>query len=46
MKINLSFENFKKNHKKKKSQILFVEEKCLNYKKVENIFNLILSKKK
>ena len=45
MKINVSFENFKKNHKKKKSQILFVEEKCLNYKKVENIFNLILSKK-
>ena len=45
MKINVSFENFKKNHKKKKSQILFVEEKCINYKKVENIFNLILSKK-
>ena len=45
MKINVSFENFKKKHKKKKSQILFVEEKCINYKKVENIFNLILSKK-
>ena len=45
MKINISFQNFKKNHKKKKSQILFVEKKCLNYKKVENLFNLILSKK-
>ena len=45
MKINISFQNFKKNHKKKKSQILFVEKKCLNYKKIENLFNLILSKK-
>ena len=45
MKINVSFENFKKKHKKRKSQVLFVEKKCLNYKKVENIFNLILSKK-
>ena len=45
MKINVSFENFKKKHKKRKNQILFVEKRCLNYKKVENIFNLILSKK-
>ena len=45
MKINVSFENFKKNHKKKKSQVLFFEERCSNYKKIENIFNLILSKK-
>ena len=42
MKINVSFENFKKNHKNKKSQVVFVEERCLNYTKVENIFNLIL----
>ena len=45
MKINISFQNFKKNHKKKKSQILFIEKRCLNYKKIENLFNLILSKK-
>ena len=45
MKINLDFQNFKKNHLRKKNQILFVEKKCTNYKKVENIFNIILSKK-
>ena len=45
MKINLNFKDFRNNHLKKKSQILFVERRCLNYKKIENIFNLILSKK-
>ena len=45
MKINVSFQNFKKNHKKKRSQVLFAEKRCLNYKKIENLFNLILSKK-
>ena len=45
MKINISFQNFKKNHIKKKSQVIFVKKKCLNYKKIENLFNLILSKK-
>ncbi len=45
MQINLSFQNFKKNHLKKKNQILFIENKCSNYKKIENIYNLILSKK-
>ncbi len=45
MKINLSFQKFKKNHLRKKNQILFIEKKCQDYKKIENIFNLILSKK-
>ena len=45
MKINVSFENFKKNHLKKKSQVLYVTKKCIDYKKIENIYNLILSKK-
>ena len=45
MKISVSFENFKKNCKKKKSQVLFIEKRCSDYRKVENIFNLILSKK-
>ena len=45
MKINISFQNFKKNHLKKQSQVLFVEKKCLDYKKIENLFNFILSKK-
>ncbi len=45
MKINISFQNFKKNHLNKKSQILFWEKKSLDYKKIENLFNFILSKK-
>ena len=45
MKINVSFQNFRKNHLKKKNQILFVQKKCSNYVKIENLFNLILSKK-
>ena len=45
MKININFQNFKKKHLLKKHQVLFYEKKCLNYRKVENIFNIILSKK-
>ena len=45
MKINVSFKTFKKIHLKKKSQVLYASKKCLNYKKIENIYNLILSKK-
>ncbi len=45
MKINVNFENFKKNHLKKKSQVLYVVKRCSDYKKIENIYNLILSKK-
>ena len=44
MKINTNFQNFKRNHLKKKSQVLFVQKKCLDYKKIENLFNFILSK--
>ena len=44
MKLNVNFQNFKKNHLKKKSQVLFIDRKCLDYKKIENIYNLILSK--
>ena len=45
MKINSTFKNFKKKHLKKKSQVLYIVKKCSNYKKIENIYNLILSKK-
>jgi len=45
MKINISFQNFKKNHLKKKNQILFIQKKCSDYRKIENIYNLVLSKK-
>ena len=36
MKINVSFQNFKKNHIKKKSQVVYVEKRCLDYAKIEN----------
>ncbi len=45
MKLNLSLKLFKSNHDKKKNQIIFSEKKCNNYKKIENLFKFILSKK-
>ena len=45
MKLNISFVNFKKNHKNKKDQIIFVSRKCNNYSKVENLFRFLLVKK-
>ena len=36
MKINISFKEFKKNHSKKKHQILFRTRTCKEYYKVEN----------
>ena len=45
MKINVSFQNFKKNHIKKKSQVVYAVKRCLDYAKIENLYNLILSKK-
>ena len=46
MKVNVSFQNFKKTHIKKKSQVVYAEKRCLDYAKIENLYNLILSKKK
>ena len=43
MKSNLNFQKFKKNHKGKINQILFKSHKCLDYRKVENIFQSLLS---
>ena len=45
MKINLSFEQFKKNHSKKKHQILFRIKPCNQYYKVENLFRFLLAEK-
>ncbi len=45
MKINISFEDFKKNHKNKKSQIIFTQRKCRNYKQIENLFSFLLAEK-
>ncbi len=45
MKINISFKEFKKNHSKKKHQILFKSRTCRKYYKVENLFKFLLAEK-
>ena len=45
MKLNISFEDFKKNHIKKKHQILFKARACQEYYRVENLFRFLLSEK-
>jgi len=45
MKLNISFVNFKKNHKNKKDQILFISKKCKNYSEIENLFKFLLVEK-
>ena len=45
MKINLSFKEFKKNHSKKKHQVLFRTRSCNQYYKVENLFKFLLAEK-
>ncbi len=45
MKINLSFKEFKKNHSRKKHQILFRTRSCDKYYRVENLFRFILAEK-
>ena len=45
MKLNISFLNFKKNHKNKKDQILFFSRSCGSYSKVENLFRFLLAEK-
>ncbi len=45
MNLNISFKNFKKNHKRKKNQIIFKSKNCKHYYKVENLYKFILSEK-
>ena len=45
MKINISFNKFKKNHSKKKHQVLFKSRNCKDYYKVENLFKFLLAEK-
>ena len=45
MKLNISFSSFKKNHKSKKSQLIYKVKNCKDYKQVENIFNFLLVEK-
>jgi len=45
MKLNISFNKFKKNHLKKQNQILFSSKNCKKYFKVENLFKFLLAEK-
>ena len=45
MKISTSFTKFKKNHSKKKHQILFRSQNCKNYYKIENLYKFLLAEK-
>ena len=45
MQINISFNDFKKKHTKKKHQILFRSFSCKNYYRVENLYKFILAEK-
>ena len=45
MRINISFNDFKKNHLKKKHQILFKSLNCKDYYKVENLYKFLLAEK-
>ena len=44
MKLNISLKDFKKNHKQKKNQVIFISRKCLDYSRLENLFNFLLVK--
>ena len=45
MKINISLNQFKKNHSKRKHQVLFRVRSCNKYYKVENLFKFLLAEK-
>ena len=45
MRINTSFNNFKKKHSKKEHQILFRSLNCKNYYKIENLYKFLLAEK-
>jgi anthranilate synthase component 1 len=45
MKLNISFNSFKKKHELKKDQLIYKVKNCKDYKQVENIFNFLLVEK-
>ena len=45
MKLNISFKDFKKNHLKKKHQLLYTVKTCKNYSRIENLYKFILAEK-
>ncbi len=45
MRLNTSFEKFKRTHLKREHQVLFKKKSCKQYFKVENLFKFILAEK-
>ncbi len=45
MRINISFQEFKRNHNNKKNQILFKSFNCKSYYRVENLYKFLLAEK-
>ncbi len=45
MKLNLSFNEFRKNHKNKNHQILYTQSICKDYSRIENLFKFLLAEK-
>ena len=45
MRLNISFKEFKKNHLRKKNQVIFRSRGCKNYYKVENLYKFLLAEK-
>ena len=45
MGINISLDKFKKNHLRKKNQVLFKSLYCKDYNRVENLYKFLLAEK-
>ena len=45
MRLSISLNNFKKNHKKKNNQAIYFDENCKDYTFIENLYKFILVKK-
>jgi len=45
MRLNKSLNEFKKNHLRKKNQVIFRSLQCKNYYKVENLYKFLLAEK-
>ncbi len=45
MKLNINFNSFKKNHKLKKNQLIYIVKSCKDYRRIENLFNFLLINK-
>ena len=45
MRLNISLNEFKKNHLRKKNQVIFRSRNCKNYYKVENLYKFLLAEK-